>query len=547
MPPMAGVVAESDRVSVMPTVMPTVMQPAPTMMSDTFAKDAIIAWFRGEFAAANAIIDCLCSHLKQLEGGGGGVVGRGSEYELVFAAIHRRRLNWIPILQMQKYYSIADVALELRKVAANKTMAKKEEEMKGNLSFTEKEKSPEIFVSEEEMIIQETGNGEVVDGEDSTKDDSPESEITETGSQEVQPSLENIDICSNHEGCEARREQIKITKGFVAREPVKGHMMNVVRGLKLYEDIFTDIELSKLNDFVNELRVAGHNGELSGETFILYNQQIKGNKRELIQFGAPIFGQINEATSKCQKSLIEPIPALLQGVIDHLIQWHIISENKRPNGCIINFFDEGEYSQPFLKPPHLDQPISTLLLSESTMAFGRTLVNNNEGNYKGPLMVSVKEGSLLVMRANSADVARHVMCSSPNRRVSITFFKVRMEEGSTLMSTPSLTRAMTVWQPGVPTPRAAPNAALNSFEAMDMIPKWGPVRTPMMMLAPLRPVVVNTRRISRGGTGVFLPWTVGSRRPAKHLPPRAQKSRLLSLPSTIARKSETTSDSIISV
>lgn len=40
--------------------------------------------------------------------------------------------------------------------------------------------------------------------------------------------------------------------------------VNVVKGLKLYEDIFTDVELSKLNDFVNELRVAGQNGELSG-------------------------------------------------------------------------------------------------------------------------------------------------------------------------------------------------------------------------------------------------------------------------------------------
>lgn len=40
--------------------------------------------------------------------------------------------------------------------------------------------------------------------------------------------------------------------------------MNVVRGLKLYEDVFTDIELSKLKDFVSELRVAGQNGELSG-------------------------------------------------------------------------------------------------------------------------------------------------------------------------------------------------------------------------------------------------------------------------------------------
>lgn len=40
--------------------------------------------------------------------------------------------------------------------------------------------------------------------------------------------------------------------------------MNVVRGLKLYQDIFTDIEISKLTNYVNELRVSGQNGELSG-------------------------------------------------------------------------------------------------------------------------------------------------------------------------------------------------------------------------------------------------------------------------------------------
>lgn len=53
---------------------------------------------------------------------------------------------------------------------------------------------------------------------------------------------------------------------------------------------------------------------------------------------------------------------------------------------------QGEFSQPFLKPPHLDQPLSTLLLSESTMAFGRILMSENDGNYKGPLMLSLKQG-----------------------------------------------------------------------------------------------------------------------------------------------------------
>ncbi|KAJ8547488.1 hypothetical protein K7X08_011074 [Anisodus acutangulus] len=517
MPPAAGVVANSDRV---PFTAPLIQPPPVMATSETYAKDAIIAWFRGEFAAANAIIDALCNHITQLEG------GRSSEYESVFAAIHRRRMNWIPILQMQKYYSIDDVTVELRKVVDRKVKVKKQSVEKSNCH-------------EEES---ENGGGEVVD-EDSIINDSnrsPESEITDTGSQEAQHFLDSDKFCTNHENCEARHDQIKMTKGFVSKEPVKGHMVNVVRGLKLFEDVFTLNELSKLDDLVNELRVAGQNGELSGETFILYNQQVKGSKRELIQLGAPIFGHVKEDAT-CQKSHNEPIPSLLDGVIDHLIQWHLISESRRPNSCIINFFDEGEYSQPFLKPPHLEQPVSTLVLADSMMAFGRTLVCDSEGNYKGSLMLSLKEGSLLVMRGNSADMARHAMCSSPNKRVTITFFKVRTDMGNNFPEAAPLTRAMTLWKSGVPTQYATANGAHNGYE--HVIPKWGVLRAPMVMLAPVRPVDMNPRRAPRGGTGVFLPFNGGSRKPAKHLPPRAQRGRFLALPPPgDSPKSETASE-----
>lgn len=355
MPPAADVVGHHRVVPLDSKVTPTA-----SMVSETFAKDAILAWFRGEFAAANAIIDALCNHITQLEGG-------RAEHESVFAAIHRRRLNWIPILQMQKYCSIAEVTLDLRKVADRKI--KEREEFAISKQFDNQAITPEI-----------------VDG-----DDSPETDITHDTGLLIQHLEESVEFCSNHENCEARHAHIKMTKGFVSKELVKGHMVNVVRGLKLFEDIFTPNEISKLNDLVDELRVAGQNGDLSGETFILFNQQVKGNKREMIQLGTPIFGHIKEE-AMCQKSNIEPIPALLQGVIDHLIQWNLISESRRPNSCVINYFDEGEYSQPFMKPPHLDQPVSTLLLSESMMAFGRALVSDSDGNYKGSFMLSLKQG-----------------------------------------------------------------------------------------------------------------------------------------------------------
>ncbi|KAL5995830.1 hypothetical protein ACLOJK_025901 [Asimina triloba] len=125
--------------------------------TDTFARDAIIAWFRGEFAAANAIIDALCQHLSQIDGG-----SRRSEYEAVFAAIHRRRLNWIPVLHMQKYFSIADVVFELRRATAVRKVKKEEQEK-------EQEKKQE---KEKEKHKEEPANGVCLESEGSSGDTS---------------------------------------------------------------------------------------------------------------------------------------------------------------------------------------------------------------------------------------------------------------------------------------------------------------------------------------------------------------------------------------
>ena len=64
----------------------------PMMILDSFARDVILAWYRGEFTAANVIIDALCSHLIQLASAEVGGVAL-SEYDAVFIAIHCQRLN----------------------------------------------------------------------------------------------------------------------------------------------------------------------------------------------------------------------------------------------------------------------------------------------------------------------------------------------------------------------------------------------------------------------------------------------------------------------
>lgn len=120
---------------------------------ELYARDAMIAWFRSEFAAANAIIDALCSHLAQ--------IGGAEEYESAFAAVHRRRLNWIPVLHMQKFFSIADISAELHSVAANRSPAK--DKLHAVFRPEEKPKAIDIPPTKEEIAAEEEAVAEGVE------------------------------------------------------------------------------------------------------------------------------------------------------------------------------------------------------------------------------------------------------------------------------------------------------------------------------------------------------------------------------------------------
>jgi hypothetical protein len=129
------------------------------------------------------------------------------------------------------------------------------------------------------------------------------------------------------------------------------------------------------------------------------------------------------------------------------------------------------------------------------------------------------------------------MCPSLNKRVSITFFRGRLEsnQGQSPPTSPTV-GAMTLWQPSIPGPFPVPNGPLNGYDAMDSMPNWGVLRSPVVVLSPVRLMVLSSKTMSNGGTWVFLPLAVGSRKPAKHLPPRAQKGRLLVLSSLSQNK-----------
>lgn len=136
-----------------------------------------------------------------------------------------------------------------------------------------------------------------------------------------------------------------------------------------------------------------------------------------------------------------------------------------------------------------------------------------------------------MMRRNSSDTARHAMCSSLNRRVSISLFRVRSLRRAEAESS---YESMTLWQRGLTAPYTTQDSC---YEPLDGIPKCGFLQSPVVMLTPVSPMAVSPGGTPRGGTGVFLPWSVGLPKPAKHLPPRAQRQRFLPLPSTLDTQS----------
>ncbi|KAI9101451.1 hypothetical protein K1719_023933 [Acacia pycnantha] len=99
MPMVAGPAVPTDHAPPMELAMAP-MQLTPIMVLSSFAKDAIIYWFHSEFSATNIVIDALYGHLALLSATTGAF-----DYDSVFSAIHRWRLNWIPVIQMQKYHS----------------------------------------------------------------------------------------------------------------------------------------------------------------------------------------------------------------------------------------------------------------------------------------------------------------------------------------------------------------------------------------------------------------------------------------------------------
>ncbi|XP_034911279.1 RNA demethylase ALKBH10B isoform X3 [Populus alba] len=444
-------------------------------------RDGFISWLRGEFAAANAIIDSLCHHLR--------AVGEPGEYDLVVGCIQQRRCNWNHVLHMQQYFSVGEVVAALQQAVLRRQQQQQQQNHhhhqhrfyhdQGKIGGKDFKRSSSAGFNRgyrsggggeavkegvNSSVENRTFNGnssenvrsekfeEVKSGGDCGNSDDKRADVT------AKPHTDNLlnssgnsqgtfsgnseavvvdDRCSPKDlvvlpesdshpsNNQNEKQNLAITpKTFVAEEMIDEQKVNVVDGLKLYEKLLDGLEVPKLVSLVNELRAAGRRGQFQGQTYILSKRPMKGHGREMIQFGLPIAdapAETENETGTSKDRRVESIPAMLQEVIDRLVGMQVMTV--KPDSCIIDIYNEGDHSQPHMWPPWFGKPVSVLFLTECELTFGREIETVHHGDYRGSLKLSLVPGSLLVMQGKSSDVAKHAIPMIRKQRMLITFTK----------------------------------------------------------------------------------------------------------------------------
>ncbi|XP_072992665.1 RNA demethylase ALKBH10B-like isoform X2 [Typha latifolia] len=407
-------------------------------------RDGFITWLRGEFAAANAIIDQLLGHLL--------AIGEPGEYDHLAACVHQRRCHWTPVLHLQQFFPVSEVAFALQQIGWRRQQRhfdgpKGKDGRRAGFGYRHgshgslalassirnadgKSSSDSVLEKKGCEIPSSDANDRPKGGEnfvatecskfETAVMDGKEAPSLREGSSDSIPQVSD-DMNSDSDG---NKKQIPTPKDLVANELNDGKMVNVVEGLKLYEELVDITELNRLLSWANEMRATGHQGDFQGQTIVTMKRPMRGHGREIIQLGIPIFDGPPEDENRCDTSRerkVEAIPNLMWDMLDRLVQLQILPV--KPDYCIIDFFNEGDHSHPHMWPTWYGRPVCTLCLTNCDMVFGRAIVIDHPGDYRGSLKLSLPMGALLVLQGKSADLAKHAIPSLLKQRILLTFGK----------------------------------------------------------------------------------------------------------------------------
>lgn len=222
-----------------------------------------------------------------------------------------------------------------------------------------------------------------------------------------------------------RFSQVGRKKDFVHMERINGKSTNVLQGLELHTKVFNTEEQKKIVETIYELQRMGRKGQLRERTYTEPRKWMRGKGRVTIQFGCCYNYAVDKNGNPpgiVRDEEVDPLPPLFKQMIKRLVKWHVLPPTAVPNSCIVNLYDEGDCI-----PPHIDhhdfvRPFCTVsFLTECNILFGTNLKVEGPGEFSGPAPIPLPVGSVLILKGNGADIAKHCVPAVPAKRISVTF------------------------------------------------------------------------------------------------------------------------------
>ncbi|XP_020591803.1 uncharacterized protein LOC110032494 [Phalaenopsis equestris] len=116
------------------------------------------------------------------------------------------------------------------------------------------------------------------------------------------------------------------------------------------------------------------------------------------------------------------MPFEIKWMIKRMVGWSILSADCIPNSCIINIYNERDCI-----PPHIDHHdfvrhfCKVSFMSKSNILFGKEIDVIDPGEFRGSVEIPLPVCSVLILKGNGTDLAKHCIPEVRHRRVFVTF------------------------------------------------------------------------------------------------------------------------------
>ncbi|XP_020593262.1 uncharacterized protein LOC110033570 [Phalaenopsis equestris] len=221
-------------------------------------------------------------------------------------------------------------------------------------------------------------------------------------------------------------------QNFEHFQRLQGNYFNILEGLELHTNVFTSSEQDEIVKRVFLEREIGCAGRLGRRTYSELRKWKRGKGRVTIQY----YCCYNFARDKEGNPLgiihhneVDPLPSFIKRIIKQLVTWRILPADCILSSCIVNIYEARDCIPLYVDHHDFTRPFCTVsFINKCNIMFGIEIQIIGDGEFRGSVEILFLVGSVLILKGNVADVAKHCIPGVSYMRVSITLRRMNEDK-----------------------------------------------------------------------------------------------------------------------